>query len=310
MQVTNLTLKQLRYLVAVDDLKHFRKAAEACHVSQPSLSVQIQNVEDVLGVQLVERGRSGVAFTPIGRDVVDRARRVLDEVQGLFDFASSSQRGMAGTLRLGAKPTLGPYLMPHVVQRLHRSYPDLNLYVRESAPKELEHELRRGVHDVILAQLPVFGSSLITHRLFREPLYVAVAADHPLAKHTEIDPLDLNGADVLSLTPQYHLHEQISHLCTEFNAQLLRDYEGTSLDAIRQMVGMGMGITFLPALYVQSEIRDGGDVVVKRLKGKPIYRSMGLVWRESAGNTAAFEQIATVIKEVATKNFPDLFVEA
>ncbi|MEM9880691.1 MAG: LysR substrate-binding domain-containing protein, partial [Pseudomonadota bacterium] len=255
MQVTNLTLKQLRYLVAVDDLKHFRKAAEACHVSQPSLSVQIQNVEDVLRVQLVERGRSGVAFTPIGREVVDRARRVLDEVQGLFDFASSSQRGLAGTIRLGAKPTLGPYLMPYVVQKLHKSYPELNLYVREASPKELEQELRRGMHDVILAQLPVYGSSLVTHRLFREPLYVGVAADHPLAKCDEIDPEDLGGADVLSLNPQYHLHEQISQLCHDFNARLLRDYEGTSLDAIRQMVGMGMGITFLPALYVHSEIR-------------------------------------------------------
>ncbi|MEM7570747.1 MAG: hydrogen peroxide-inducible genes activator [Pseudomonadota bacterium] len=309
MQVTNLTFKQLRYLVAVDDLKHFRKAAEACHVSQPSLSVQIQNVEDVLGVQLVERGRSGVAFTPVGREVVERARRVLDEVQGLFDYASSSQRGMAGTIRLGAKPTLGPYLMPYVVRNLHQSYPDLNLYVREASPRELEQELRRGVHDVILAQLPVYGSSLVTHRLFREPLYVAVALDHPLAREPEIDPEDLSGADVLSLNPQYHLHEQISHLCNDFDARLLRDYEGTSLDALRQMVGMGMGITFLPALYVQSEIRDGGDVVVKKLKNKPIFRSMGLVWRESAGNTAAFLQIANIIQEVARERFQDLFVE-
>ncbi|MGD1954145.1 MAG: hydrogen peroxide-inducible genes activator [Sphingomonadales bacterium] len=308
--MTNLTLKQLRYLVAVDDLKHFRKAAEACHVSQPSLSVQIQNVEDVLGVQLVERGRSGVAFTPIGRDVVDRARRVLDEVQGLFDYASSSQRGMAGTIRLGAKPTLGPYLMPYVVRRLHRSYPELNLYIREAAPRELEQELRRGVHDVILAQLPVYGSSLVTYRLFREPLFVAVASDHPLAEAPEIAPEDLSGADVLSLNPQYHLHEQISHLCNDFDARLLRDYEGTSLDALRQMVGMGMGITFLPALYVHSEIRDGGDVVVRKLKNKPIFRSMGLVWRESAGNTAGFEQIAAVIKDVVKGRFPELFVES
>ncbi|MBY0421661.1 MAG: hydrogen peroxide-inducible genes activator, partial [Parvularculaceae bacterium] len=249
-----VTLKQLRYLVSLDETKHYRRAAEICGISQPSLSAQIQNIEEGLGVRLVERGRSGVALTPVGREVVARGRRILDEMQSLVDFAAGAQHGIAGTIRLGAKPTLGPYLLPHVVARLHRQHPDLNLYVREAAPKELEFELVRGVHDVILAQLPVAAGDLVVERLFREPLYLAIASDHRLAREESVHPTQLKDLEILSLNPQFHLHDQVTQLCKEFGARMLRDYEGTSLDALRLMVGMGMGATFLPAIYAQSEI--------------------------------------------------------
>ena len=306
----SLTLRQMRYLVALDDTHHFRRAAELCGISQPSLSAQLQNMEQVLGVQLVERSRSGVAVTPVGREVVARARRILDDVQGITDFTAGAQHGLVGTIRLGAKPTLGPYLLPHVVAKLHKHHPDLNLYIRESAPRELEYELGRGVHDVILAQLPVTGSELVTKRLFREPLYLVLAADHPLAAQEEIDPQLLKSQHVLSLTPQYHLHDQIHALCQEFDAVPMRDYEGTSLDALRLMVGMGMGITFLPELYVRTEISPGGDVVVRKLKGRQVHRSIGLVWRKSAGRSTAYEEIADVIREVASKKFKHLIIES
>ncbi|TFH54340.1 MAG: hydrogen peroxide-inducible genes activator [Candidatus Zixiibacteriota bacterium] len=304
-----LTLKQLRYLVALEETKHYRRAAENCDISQPSLSAQIQNIEEALGVPLVERSRSGVALTPTGREVAERARRVLDEVQGIVDLAAGAQHGLIGTIRLGAKPTLGPYLLPHVVASLHRQHPELRLYVREGAPRELEHELRRGVHDVILAQLPVVGSELVTQRLFREPLYLALAADHPLAQKATIEPIDLEGLQVLSLGPQYHLHDQVNAVCQEFRATVLRDYEGTSLDALRQMVGMGMGVTFLPALYVRSEITSRSEIVVRQLSGKSIARSLGLVWRKSAGRATAYQQIANIIREVAAKKFKDLIID-
>ena len=261
------------------------------------------------GVQLTERSRSGVALTPVGREVAERARRILDEVQGIIDFSAGAQHGIVGTIRLGAKPTLGPYLLPHVVASLHRLHPELRLYIREGAPRELEHELRRGVHDVILAQLPVVGSELVVQRLFREPLYLALAADHPLAAKAEIEAKDLKGLQVLSLSPQYHLHDQINAVCQEFGATVLRDYEGTSLDALRQMVGMDMGVTFLPALYVRSEISSRSEIVVKQLRGKSIARSLGLVWRKSAGRAAAYQQIADIVREVTAEKFKDLIVE-
>ncbi|MEO1242654.1 MAG: hydrogen peroxide-inducible genes activator [Pseudomonadota bacterium] len=304
-----LTLKQLRYLLALGEAKHYRRAAEMCGISQPSLSAQVQNIEEALGVHLVERSRSGVSLTPVGREVAARARRILDEVQSLTDFTAGAQRGLVGTIRLGAKPTLGPYLLPHVVARLHRQHPDLNLYVRESAPRELEHELSRGMHDVILAQLPVAGAELVTERLFREPLYLALASDHPLASEDILKPAQLKGLEILSLTPQFHLHDQINELCKEFGATPLRDYEGTSLDAIRLMVGMGMGAAFLPALYAGSEITPRSEVVVKKITGKTITRSIGLVWRKSAGRATAYKQISNVMRDVISKKFKDLVVE-
>lgn len=309
MATVDLTLKQLRCLVALQETKHFRRAAERCHITQPSLSAQIQNIEATLGVQLVERSRSGVAFTPVGRDVVERAQRVLEGIQGIVDYASGAQKGLVGTIRLGTKPTLGPYLLPHVVARLHRRYPDLNLYVREGSPHELSHDLSAGVHDVMLSQLPVVGAELVTRRLFREPLYLALAVDHPLAQRDEVGPRDLAGLHVLSLNPQYQLHDQIAGLCEEYGATLLRDYEGTSLDALRHMVGMGMGVTFMPSLYVHSEIHARSEVVVKRLKGHPFSRSVGLVWRKSAGRADAYEQIADVIRDIADRKFKDIVVE-
>jgi LysR family transcriptional regulator, hydrogen peroxide-inducible genes activator len=303
------TLRQLRYLVALDETGNFRRAAEQCDISQPSLSVQIQNIEEVLGVHLVERSRSGVTLTPVGRDIVRRARRVLDEVQGIVDFAAGAQRGLVGTIRLGAKPTLGPYLLPHVVAKLHRQHPELNLYVREGAPRELEYDLGRGIHDVILAHLPVAGTELVTRRLFREPLYLALAADHPLARQKDVAAESLQGLEVLSLRPDFRLHQQISEICRDFGAIVARDYEGTSLDALRQMVGMGMGVTFLPALYVRSEIPSRGEVVVKKLRGKTITRPIGLVWRKSAGRARAYEEIANVICDVAITRFRGVIVD-
>lgn len=305
-----LTLKQFRYLAALAETGHFRQAAVQCGVSQPSLSVQLQNLEEALGTQLVERGRAGVTLTPIGREVVARARRVLEEVQGIADFATAATQGMAGTIRLGVKPTLGPYLLPNVVAALHRAYPSLKLYIREGAPQELEGELSRGVHDIILAQLPVRQEGLVTERLFREPIYLAVAADHRFARGEAVTMRDLQGMPVLSLAPDFHLHDQVLALCEEFGATLTRDYEGTSLDALRQMVAMDMGVTFLPALYVESEIDDHGDVATMALRDRKIFRSIGLVWRKSAGRARAYLDIAEVIRKTVRDRFPTLIQES
>ncbi len=304
-----ITLRQLSYFVALSDTGHFRRAAERCGISQPSLSTQIQALEQALGVALVERSRSGVALTPVGRDIVARSRAILEDVQGVIDHAGIARHGLVGTIRLGAKPTLGPYLLPHVVARLHRQYPDLNLHIREGGPRDLESELSRGVHDVILAQLPISGSELVAHRLFREPLYVVLAADHPLASRETIAASALQGLRVLSLEPQYQLHEQVDDLCREFGAILERGYEGNTLDALRQMVGMGMGISFMPALYVRSEIGSRSEVVVRPLEGRTISRSVGIVWRKSAGRAEAYERIADVMRDVVRRKFKNLTLE-
>lgn len=305
------TLRQLRYLVALEDTQHFREAAESCGISQPSLSVQIKTLEEALGQTLVERGRGPVRLTLAGREVARRGREMLDAAQSILDLTISLEEGLAGTIRMGTSATLGPYLMPHVVVELHRSHPDLRLYIREAAPRELMRQLNDGTQDLILTQLPVSGAAFQVARLFREPLSVALPADHPLAERDNLGNDDLAGVTVLSLSPAYTLHDQISALCTETGATLSRDYEGTSLDALRQMVAMGMGVTFLPSLYVQSEIqaRAAEDVVTRPFRGRRFSRSIGLVWRKNSGAAQAYERLATTIRETAAR-FGELIIES
>ncbi len=306
MASTMVTLRQLRCLLAVGETNSFRRAAEVCGVSQPSLSVQIQNLEEALRLQLVERGRSGARLTPIGRDVAQRARRVVDEAQALVDFAEGAKGGLAGVIRLGASFTLGPYLLPHVVADLHRRHQNLSLYVREGAPKDLDYDLGHGVHDMVLTQLPTQSADYTVEPLFREPLRLAVAVDHPLAAREAVSVADFDGLNVLSLSPQYRLYDQVSELCAVHGARLVRDYEGTSLDAVRLMVGMGMGAAFLPALYVRSEIRPGDGVIAKRIEGRDVSRAIGLVWRKGAGRRETFSAIADIIRSTARARLREL----
>ena len=281
------SLKQLEYFVALAETGSFRRAAEHCGISQPSLSVQLSGLEKRLGHILVERNRSGVILTPTGREVHERARAILEAAQNLVNRFDAPRTGLAGTIRFGASGTLGPYLLPHVIARLHALHPELSLYIREAAPEALVTGLLRGDFDMILVQLPVRGD-VAPIRLFREPLELVVARDHPLAGQERVARADLAGATVLSLGPAYSLRQQVADLCETLGAKLKGDYEGTSLDAIRLMAGMGMGVAFLPALYVRSEIRaDGKDVAVVPLEGPRILRSVGLVTRAGSADEAA-----------------------
>jgi LysR family hydrogen peroxide-inducible transcriptional activator len=185
------TLRQLRYLVALEETHHFREAAESCGISQPSLSVQIKTLEDALGQTLVERGRGPVRLTMAGREVARRGREMLDAAQGILDLSVTLKSGLAGTVRMGTSATLGPYLMPYVVRDLHKSHPDLRLYIREAAPRDLMRQLNEGAQDLILTQLPVAGAAFHVARLFREPLLVAMPADHPLSAKDNLDNEDL-----------------------------------------------------------------------------------------------------------------------
>lgn len=294
------TLKQLQYLVALDDTRHFRRAAERCGISQPSLSVQIANLERALNIQLVGRGRGPVTATAAGREVIDRARRILQETRDLTEIAQRLGTGLSGTVRLGASSTLGPYFLPHVVGRLHRDHPDLKLYIREAAPRRLIEDLDRGEHDLVLTQLPAPGPDYGVARLFREPLLLTVARDHPLANRETVTEADLAGLSVLSLGAGYVLHEQVRALCTTHGAHLLNDYEGTSLDALRAMTGMGMGATLLPALYVASEITRRNDAVCAlRFAGDRVARSMGLVTRRKGGNDRSFARLTEIFRAIA-----------
>ena len=301
---SRVTLKQLRFFAALARTRHFRKAAESEGVTQPSLSAQIANLEHELGFRLVERGSGRPTLTAPGREILLRAHRVLDEVQGLQDLADSLRSGKSGVLNVGVSSTVGPYLMPSVVRDLHRSYPDMGLFIREGVPHALEAELLGGDHDLIISQLPLQSADARTLPLMREPLFLAVAADHPLAGRDALEDADLDGLPVLTLGPGYALTALVAALCADLGAEISASYQGTSLDALRQMIGMGMGAGFLPALYVESEIR-GRDASVAALpfrRGR-FTRTIGFGWRRSTGRMASIDRVIEQVRDTARASF-------
>ena len=298
------TVKQLRYFAALAETGHYRKAAEQVGISQPSLSLQIANLEETLALKLVERGRAGAVLTPEGREVLARARRILDDVAALAETSEQMKTGLGGTIRLGSSPTLGPYLLPNVVRQLHQQYPSLRLFIRDGAPRDLINDLLAGKHDLILTQLPVNSSDVTVVRLFREPLRLAVSQNHPLARQGIAQDSELEGESLLALSNRFTLHTQIADLAEDLGANLRQDYEGTSLDALRQMVAMNMGLTFLPALYVQSEVTSpDGDVALVSFRGGRLTRSIGFAWRKSSGKHAGFQTFADLVRRVARDEF-------
>ncbi len=302
------TLRQLGYLVALSQDLHFRRAAERMNVTQPTLSLQIQELERQLGASLIERKSGRIMLTPLGREIVERSRVVLSQVEDIKTLAASSQHGFHGTIRIGVPPTLGPYLLPHLIPTLHSDYPDLKLYVREGKPQELQMQLKEGAHDLIVSPLPINHSDLYVAQLFREPLHIATAKDHPFARAKTIKPSALEGQNVLVMERGHHLHDQILQLCEDMKAFPLRDFEGTSLDTLRLMVGMGVGIAFLPALYIRSEIGDRGEIATVRLDKMHLYRHIGLAWRAQSVHHDLFNRFADLIRNLAKNELQEVSV--
>lgn len=297
-------LRQLEYLVAVADTRHFRRAAERANTTQPTLSEQLKALEDRLGTQLVERTTARVMLTPIGVQVVEIARRMLRDANEIRMLAASGGKELSGLLRLGLPPTIGPYLLQHVVPSLHQTYPKLKLYVREDIPSALPLALEDGVHDLIITPLPVGGADFVSISLFRERLFATVAFDHPLATRKAISRSDLKGLDVLALGPGHQLHDAMQNLCKEVGARLRFDYEGTSLDMLREMVVMGLGITFMPGLYVRSELLRDPNVKTFELQDCPVHRTIGMVWRKSSPRQESYASLAEFFR-AAIENLPD-----
>lgn len=301
------TLRQLKNFIAVAETGSFRQAASRLGITQPTLTAQIASLEEALGVTLLERTRRGAQPTPIARDLIPEARTVIEAVASLKDRAAIAEHGPRGTHRLGVPPTLGPYLLPFVVPQLHQRFPSMKLYVRESPPRDLERELIEGRHDFILTPLPIVAEGLSVQPLFEESLRVVVPTDHRFADREFLEEDDLAGEGILALEEKHHLYGQVRQLAAQMGARLLRDYEGSSLDTLRQMVGMGMGLAFLPALYIRSEIVPGkSEVKVLRLQGRANLRVIGLVWRSTSVNGALYRTISELIKEIGRRDFKDV----
>ena len=302
------TLQQLRYLVAIAETLHFRRAAEMTHVTQPTLSGQLRELEDKLGVQLVERSRAKVILTPIGREIASRARTVLRDVHDIVELAKHGQSLLGGTIRVGVLQSLGPYFLPHILPELHQGYPDLKLYVREGMPQALLNAVDDGSLDLLFFPLPVNGADLQSVRLFREPLLIVAPPDHRLSQKQAVERSDLKGETFLALERGHRLHDQVRDLCEEFGADVSFDYEGTSLDTLRQMVAMGMGLSFLPALYVRSEVQQDSAVVARHLRSRAPFRMVGMIWRRHSARSDEFQTLAELIRKVLKAKVPEVTI--
>ena len=295
------TLKQFQYLVALAEAGKVGEAAKVCHVSQPSLSAQLADMETELGVQLVERGRHGAIMTPEGQEVVLKARMILAAVEELKSAVRKGNSPLSGHLRLGVIPSIGPYLLPAATRRLHALFPDLRISVREERTIDLDLQLRQGRLDALISTVEDHAN-VLSHQLFTEKLWICVASDHELAAGKgPVSLSDLEGKALLSLGYGHNMTLAIRELARLSGAFINSEYEGTSLDAIRQMAAMGAGAAVLPSLYALVEARRDPSLVVREIDHASARRHIGLVWRDTSPLGEKMVRLATILNEVAQK---------
>ena len=290
-----MNLRDLKYLVALADLRHFGKAADACFVSQPTLSTQIRKLEDELGVVLVERAPRKVMLTAAGLDVVQRARRIVADVEQMREAARRSRDPESGTLRLGVFPTLGPYLLPHVVPTLRARFPQLELLLVEEKSDELLQRLREGKLDAALLALPLHDDQLHAEFLFEEPFVLAAPQQHPLARRSALDAAELADETLLLLEDGHCLRDQALDVCRLSGAREKSGFRATSLETLRQMVAAGVGVTLLPALSVHEPIAQPANIRLVPFRGTAPSRRIALVWRKSSALDAFLHQLGDAI---------------
>jgi len=295
----DLKLKDLRYLVAVADLKHFGRAAARCFVSQPTLSAQLKKLERSLGVQLIERAPNNVSLTSAGEEIVTRARRILEASDEMVELASSQRDPLAGRLRLALLPTIGPYLLPRVAPALRKALPRLTLHLYEYQTAPMLERISAGQLDVGILALPVEAPGCETRALFSEPFTVAVPEHHPLAAHKSIKVGDLKGETLLLLEDGHCLRDQALEVCSRAGTRDAQDFRATSLETLRQMVATGAGVTLLPELASRGAWGAARGVAVRPFTRPAPARVVGAVWRKSSARRAAIDALCDVIVEHA-----------
>ena len=295
------TLKQLAYLVAIAETGKFGDAAKRVNVSQSSLSAQIADIEEELGTRLLERGRHGAVLTPIGRDIVVQARYILRQVEELHTLSRQGEHAFKGRIHLGVLPSIGPYLLPQTTRQLHARFPELRLIVREESTILLGEHLNDGRFDLIIST-PEDHADCRSYPLFREEFWVCAAADDPIsAGHGPVDAEELRDAPLLTLGYGQRLSQTVRRLADEIGTQVSAEYEGSSLDAVRQMAIMGAGRAVLPSLYALSEARRDPELVVRKINFPSAERQVSLICRRSSPLTSQYQMIAEQLSKTANE---------
>jgi LysR family hydrogen peroxide-inducible transcriptional activator len=292
-----MTLQELRYLVALADKGHFVRAAESCHVGQSTLSTQLKKLEDYLGVPLFERNKHRLMPTPVGAQIIERARVALGVVEEIRELARGCHDPMNGPLRIGVIPTLGPYLVPYVLPTIRELFPKLHLFLREDLTANLLERLRHGGLDALLLALPVPGEDLEMLSLFHEPFLVALPTGHPLEHKRRISEHDLVDQGVLLLEEGHCMRDQALAICGSTSSAEREEFKATSIETLRQMVAAGAGCTLLPALAAVPGVGSvkNGLVQIRAFVPPAPRRTIGMVWRHRYPREATVKQLAEVI---------------
>jgi LysR family hydrogen peroxide-inducible transcriptional activator len=285
--MADIKLKDLRYLVAVADTRHFGRAAERSFVSQPTLSAQLKKLEEYLGVQLIERAPKRVQLTAAGEEIVERARRILEASEEIVELARGHRDPLAGRLRLALLPTIGPYLLPNVAARLRKQLPRLELMLYEYQTDPMLEKLHSGEIDVGILAFPVPMDGLDSYELYREPFMVAMPANHRLAQRNSVRVEDLDQETLLLLEDGHCLRDQALDICSSTNVHEKQDFRATSLETLRQMVAAGVGITLLPELAGRGAYGNARGVAIRPFVKPVPTRTIGAVWRKSSARRAA-----------------------
>ena len=288
-----MNLRDLKYLVAVAEHRHFGRAADACFVSQPTLSTQVKKLEETLGVALFERSRRHVMLTPAGQAIVAQAGTVLREVDELLRVADGHRDPLGGNFRLGIIPTVAPYLLPLVLAPVRQALPNLRVQLIEGQTASIMAQLQEGKLDAVILALPVHEDDVVQTPLFKEPFYFAVPPNHPKAGRKVVREAELNQEQVLLLEDGHCLRDQALEICKSRNAVENANFRATSIETLRQMVAAGVGVTLMPELAV-TDSADLHYIPFSSRRGP--HRVIGLCWRSSSPRTAALGELTKALK--------------
>ncbi|WP_295555614.1 LysR substrate-binding domain-containing protein [uncultured Hyphomicrobium sp.] len=294
--MTQVTLKQLRYFDALARELHFGRAADACSVTQPALSMQIHEMEQNLGLALVERTKSGVQLTSKGQEIAARCSRILGDVRDLVAYAQHANSILAGALRLGVIPSVAPYLLPQLLPLLREAYPELELHVRETQTQVLTDELLEGKLDVLLLALPVKHADLTNRVLFEDKFLLAVPKNRKLSGRVRATKELIEHERLLLLEEGHCLRDQALTYCSLQQVDTVNTFGASSLATIVEMVSAGFGITLLPEMAVGIEER-GRDITLVRFVEPEPHRSIGLVWRTTSPRMQDFEELGRLVSK-------------
>jgi len=293
-----MNLRDLSYLVALADHRHFGKAADTCFVSQPALSMQIKKLERYLGVKLLERTNKYVLLTDIGMALVEKSRKILNQIEELRDIANVAKDPYSGELTIGIIPTVAPYLLPYIMPILSSTFPKLTIYLVEEQTASIVEKLKAGALDATILALPIMGEGFITSSLFKEEFMLAVPNHHSFTKRKTIRQTDLANKQLLLLEEGHCLRDQALAVCQHINANESKRFRATSLETLRHMVASGVGMTLIPKLACRA---NDGITYLAFNQPRPL-RVIGMLWRTASAKEKLLNEVAAMIrKKMETK---------